>query len=208
MYDVFAKTLLTDKGKSLVCEHKKDYDAQQIHTKLLDYVQKSTKASVESSQLLTYITSTRLGTGSWKGSSHSFILHWQNQVRKYEELVPIKDRFSDTINRTMLENAVTGIQDLRAVKDQANQLQVCLGTPITYDKYCSLLLSAALTYNSQFATIVNSKGVQRGVYNHNFITDHESSYNIDSDLQFLELNATNIEERLVDAHYSNSTSCP
>ena len=40
MYAVFAKTLLTDKGKSLVREHEKDYDAQQIHTKLLDYVQK------------------------------------------------------------------------------------------------------------------------------------------------------------------------
>ena len=28
---LFAKTLLTDKGKSLVREHEKDYDAQQIH---------------------------------------------------------------------------------------------------------------------------------------------------------------------------------
>ena len=46
MYAVFAKTLLTDKGKSLFCEHEKDYDAQQIHTKLLDYVQKSTKEAV------------------------------------------------------------------------------------------------------------------------------------------------------------------
>ena len=49
MYAVFAKTLLTDKGKSLVREHEKDYDAQQIHKKLLDYAQRSTRASVESS---------------------------------------------------------------------------------------------------------------------------------------------------------------
>ena len=93
MYAVFSKTLLTDKGKSLVREHERDYNAQQVHKKLLDYAQKSTKASVESSQLLTYITSARLGTGSWKGSSHSFILHWQNQVRKYEQLVPTTDCF-------------------------------------------------------------------------------------------------------------------
>ena len=84
----------------------------------------------------------------------------------------------DTIKRTMLENVVSSIQDLRAVKDQANQLQVRLGTSITYDEYCSLLLSAALAYDSQFATNVNSKGVQRGVYNHNIINDHESSFNI------------------------------
>ena len=208
MYAVFAKTLLTDKGKSLVREHEKDYNAQQIHTKLLDYAQRSTKASVESSQLLTYITSTRLGTGSWKGSSHSFILHWQNQIHKYEQLVPANDCFSDTIKRTMLENAVSSIQDLRAVKDQANQLQVRLGTQISYDEYCSLLLSAALTYDSQFATNVNSKGVRRGVYNHNIINDHESNFNIDSDLQLLEINATNIDENMVEVNYSKSSLRP
>ena len=120
IYAVFSKTLLTDKGKSLVREHEKDYNAQLVHKKLLDYAQKSTKASVKSSQLLTYITSARLGTGSWKGSSHSFILHWQNQVRKYEQLVPTTDCFSDSIKHTMLENAVFPIQDLRAVKDQAS----------------------------------------------------------------------------------------
>ena len=208
MYAVWAKTLLTDKGKSLVRKHKKDYNAQQIHTDLLAHVQKSTKASVESSQLLTYITSTRLGTGSWRGSSHSFILHWQNQIRKYEQLVPDKDCFSNTIKRTMLENAVAAIQDLRTVKDQASQLQVCLGTPISYDEYCSLLLSAAMTYDSQFATNTNSKGVRRAVYNHNHINDHESVFNIDSDLQLLELNTTNIKESSIEANYSNSASRP
>ena len=200
MYAVFTKTLLTDKGKSLVRDHEKNYDAQKIHKKLLDYAQRSTKASVDSSQLLSYITSTRLGTGSWKGSSHSFILHWQNQVRKYEQLVPASDRFSATIKRTMLENAVHSIQDLRAVKDQANQLQVRLGTAITYEEYCSLLLSAALTYDSQFTTKVNSKGTVRSVYSHNTTNEHNSMYNIDSDLQSLEANDTILEDTYVEAY--------
>ena len=61
----------------------------------------------------------------------------------------------------MLENAVFPIQDLRAVRDQASQLQVRLGTTITYDEYCSLLLSAASTYDAQFSTAVSSRGTRR-----------------------------------------------
>ena len=36
MYAVFAKTLLTDKGKLLVREHGDDYDDQSIPTKLYE----------------------------------------------------------------------------------------------------------------------------------------------------------------------------
>ena len=63
MYAVFTKTLLTDKGKSLVRQHGDDYDAQSIHAKLYNCAQCSTKASVDASDLLVYITTSRLGTG-------------------------------------------------------------------------------------------------------------------------------------------------
>ena len=207
MYAVFTKTLLTDKGKSLVREHEDEYNAQLVYSKLVDHAQRSTKASVESSQLLTYITSTRLGTGSWKGSCHSFILHWQNQIRKYEQLVPSADCFSDSIKRTMLENAVSSIQDLRAVKDQANQLQVRLGSAMKYDDYCSLLLSAALTYDSQIVTNTNSRGARRSVYNHGIQGDRESAFNIDSDLQFLELQEHNNDATL-ELNYTQASQRP
>ena len=108
----------------------------------------------------------------------------------------------------MLENAVHPIQDLQAVKDQANQLQVRLGTAITYDEYCSLLLSAALTYDSQFTTKVNSKGTVRSLYSHNIANDHNSMYNIDSDLQFLEANETIVEDTYVEAYSTQLDARP
>ena len=64
MYAVFTKTLKTDKGKSLVRIHADDYDAQTIHAEMYDYAQRSTKASVDASDLLTYITTSQLGTGA------------------------------------------------------------------------------------------------------------------------------------------------
>ena len=97
MYSVFAKILQTDKGKALVRKHEDDYDAQAIHKELFEHAQRSTKASVDASDLLAYITTSRLGTGLWEGSKETFIIHWQNQIRKYEQLVKFKEYFSDSV---------------------------------------------------------------------------------------------------------------
>ena len=75
MYSVFAKTLQTDKGKALVRDHVDDYDAQTIHKELFDHAQRSTRASFNASDLLAYITTARIGTTPWKGSSESFIIN-------------------------------------------------------------------------------------------------------------------------------------
>ena len=209
MYSVFAKTLQTDKGKALVRDHVDDYDAQAIHKELFDHAQRSTKASVNASDLLAYITTARIGTTPWKGSSESFIINWQDKIRKYEQLVDKQDIFSDSVKRTMLENVVKPIDNLRAVKDQANQFQVRMGTKITYDQYCSLLLSAAQSDDSQYATMVNSKGIRRSVYNHDtsdgpdFIDDPDFIYDIDSDPSYLQVNFHDCNENL-EAYYSNS----
>ena len=120
MYAVFTKTLLTDKGKSLVREHDTDSDAQTIYQEVFLHAKRSTKASVDASELLAYITTSRLGTGLWKGSTESFIIHWQSQIQKYKGLIDVKDCFLDSVKWKMLENAVKPVDDLRAVKDQDN----------------------------------------------------------------------------------------
>ena len=37
--------------------------------------------------IITYITTTDLGDGSRRGSTEVFILHWHDQIRKYNSLV-------------------------------------------------------------------------------------------------------------------------
>lgn len=115
MYAVFERTLLSDKGKALVREHTGDFNAQAVYKELCTYALKSTKATLDSSTMLTYITSSRLGDGTWKSGTHAYLLHWQDQVRKYEAIIPTSDHFAPGQKRTMLENAVQAIPDLRQV---------------------------------------------------------------------------------------------
>ena len=59
----------------------------------------STKASVESSIILTYITTFKLGYGAWNGSSESLILHWQKKLVNIKNLVIDADKIFDIIKQ-------------------------------------------------------------------------------------------------------------
>ena len=144
-YAVFEKTLLTDKGKALVRRYQHSYDAQLVYKELSDYYLSSTKATMNASSMLSYITSSHLADGKWKGSTQAFILHWQDQVRKYHDMS--SQVLSNDILCTLLQNAVHPIAELRQVKVQADQFKTHTKQNLTYDKYCALLLSAAQQYN-------------------------------------------------------------
>ena len=122
--------------------HQKTYDAQLIYKELQDYALLSTKATMDASSLLSYITSSNLGDGKWKGTTHAYIIHWQDQVRIYHDLNP-NHALSDDIQCTLLANSVHPITELRAVKAQSMQHMTHTGQDLTYHQYCSLLLSAA-----------------------------------------------------------------
>jgi hypothetical protein len=121
IYSVFDEKLQTDMGKNLVRTYESNSDAQQVYAELAAHATTSTRADIESQHILTYLTTARFGSGDsgWKGTGHSFILHWQNKVREYEEMVPPENFFSEGIKLTMLQNAVSGVPELHGVKVQA-----------------------------------------------------------------------------------------
>jgi len=82
MFAVFDQTLPTD-NCSLLSGNMKRYNAQEIY-KASTTSSKSTKASLDSSNLLSYITPAHLGSGTGKGPTYSFILHWQDHICLYE----------------------------------------------------------------------------------------------------------------------------
>jgi len=137
MYAVFEKTLLTNKGKALVRHYQSSFDAPASYRELSAYAMKSAKATMNASALLSYINTTMLGDGKWKGLTHAFILHWQDQVRKYHELSP--NRLSEDLQCTLLQNAVHPIMELRQVKLQSDQFRTHSGKDLSYEEYCSLL---------------------------------------------------------------------
>jgi len=80
MYAVFERVLQMDKGKALVRSNETTSNARQIFSELCQDALRSTCASIDSLRLLSYITCIRIGDGLWNGTSHSFVLHWQEQV--------------------------------------------------------------------------------------------------------------------------------
>ncbi len=147
MYAVLVQKVLTDKGKAIVRAHEADYDAQKVYKELFEHHTKSTQAKMDSSDLLSYITSVSIE--DWRGTMAAFILHWQDQVRWYEQQIPTVDHMSGPMKRTLLENAVKAVDDLRAVKTTADIQKTQTGVELTYKQYAALLQSAATAHDSQ-----------------------------------------------------------
>ena len=165
VYAVLTTNVRTDDGKVFIRDHHSDHDAQRVYAKLHQHHLQSTKAKIASSDLLTYITSARIGSGDWKGSTHGFVLHWQNQVHLYERQ---GNAFDASLKLVMLQNAVEPIPELAAVKTTAELDAAKTGTPITYPVYCSLLLSQADSYDKR---ISSKPRARRTVYAHAFADD-------------------------------------
>ena len=198
VYAVFEKTLLTDKGKALVRKHQNTFDAQKIYDELSEYAKKSTKATMDAASLLSYITTTNLADGKWRGTTHAFILHWQDQVRKYHDLAP-QQTLNVDIQCTLLQNAVHPITELRAVKLQAEQFRTQSGKVLSYEEYCSLLLSAAQQYDMQRA-VRPDKIQKQQIFEHDVLPDPDpdefydaGTYDIDQPIDTFHVNESRFQ---------------
>lgn len=202
IYAVLESKVLTDRGKAIIREHEHDFDAQKAYQKIKCYHLKSTKAKMNSSVILSYITSSKLGDGTWNGTTEAFIINWQNQVRLYEKHVPPSDHFSDGQKCIMLQNAVNGIDELRQVKNTADHMGATLDSTLSYDEYTTLLLSAASAYDDQF----KPKQAKRHVLFHDIQDDyvpndaetfnaHDTTFDIDCPVSSIQAYATNFRPR-------------
>ena len=101
-------------------EHIADYDAQSIFKKLVDHHLVSASARLRANDILSYLTTAKYSPQNWRGDATSFILHFVNQLDIYSTMNSHQDQLSDTMKRTLLENAVSGVSDLRHVKTTAD----------------------------------------------------------------------------------------
>ena len=119
----------------------------------------------------------------------------------------------DSIKYTMLESAVNGIINHRDVKTQVAQFRAQMGIDITYEQYCTLVLSDAQAYDAQHVTKATSRGARRSFYNITIYyesTDHYicESYNIDSPiLQLNDSNNINKEPNTKNINSENNQEC-
>jgi hypothetical protein len=88
---------------------------------------------------------------NWKGTTLSFILHYQEQIWLYDQLQPPNEQTSDHAKMIYLQNAVYVIEELRSVQTTGSQLALANGTVPIYKNYEALLKSAASTYDRAHA---------------------------------------------------------
>jgi hypothetical protein len=148
MYAVLQTHLQTDKGKALVSQFEATLDAQSIYQELVKRALSSTAAQLSGDTLLQYITTTRY-PGTWRGTSHGFVLHWKEQVMKYKKLE--LEAFPSKQKLRLLQNAVGDVTELSYIK-QIGDHDVARGHPaLTYDRYMELLLLACSTYDKKLS---------------------------------------------------------
>jgi len=166
MYSGFDQILLNNQEKEFVRTNREHSDAQKIWESLVEYMQRSTKASIDTADLLSYLTTFCLGLGSsWSGTYKSFIIHWGDKVHIYNENVEGNNGLGFAQCCIVLQNAVMNINIFTNIKDQADQLKVLLGRDIRYDDYVKLIKSA--TQEEDMRNKVKSTPLStRSVYNH------------------------------------------
>jgi hypothetical protein len=149
LYAVLESKVETAKGKAIIHKYERSFNAQKAYAELQTHHLTSTKASLSSVKILGYITSAKIGDGSWHGTAENFILNWKEQIRLYEWLTATSSHFSDEQKLTMLQTAVHPLQELRQVKATAALLKVHTKQDLDYEVYTSLLLSTASDYDSK-----------------------------------------------------------
>jgi hypothetical protein len=183
MYSVLERILQTDEGKVIVRSHDADRNAQSIYAEFLQVMTQSTEAMMDSGELLSYLTTTKISNGSWRGTTKTFILNWIDKLRLYHELIPVPDRLSENTQRTLLQNAVIGLNALRQVQINSDLQLAMHGTALTFAQYRTLLINSATGYDKR-SDKPNSNGKpRRSVFNsETLFEDHEKMPEFDYDV--------------------------
>jgi hypothetical protein len=180
VYAIFCSNLKTDFGRKLVRDYESSQNAQAIWKELSNDAEKSMVAQLNATDLLQYTHTAQVE--NWKGTTLSFILHYQEQIWLYDQLQPPNEQTSDHAKMIYLQIAVYAIKELRLVQTTGSQLALANGTVPTYKDYEALLKSAASTYDRAHAPqSINRQGLQNARIfemptSSNLFTKHMNKY--------------------------------
>jgi len=199
VYSVLTRILTTDTGLELVRTHQDSKDAQAMFALLSKDAEKSATASLTSGDILTYITTARVGDGKWRGSVKSFIQHWSDQFRQYATLIPHADPFPDDMKLILLQNAVEPLPELRSVRQYTIQIELATGQSQTYEQYRSMVITAAETYDRKFTGRNRRKAFTHQLQDTAMIEEYEElpDYDVSTAISTIEVNAASLRQDMV-----------
>ena len=127
----------------------------------------SSKGASEKRRLTQYVTNTVLDD-NFKCTTEQFVLHFNEQFRKLDEISADSEKLPPTVKHTLLQAAVRSINDLRIVETLDEFQSTTYGhgssTSLSYDTYYDLLINACVRYDK---TKKANIGKRRNVYNTN-----------------------------------------
>ena len=164
MYAIFERTMLTDTGKTFIRKFESTANAQAIYKAMVEYSQESAQASIDSSTILQYVASARIGDGSWQGTSQAFVLNWMDQIWLHKKLIDPRDHLQDGIKLVMLQNAVHDSKPLCDVKETTIQLEAVSKVKTMYQEYTNLLLAKCSTIDTDLS-VKPTRTPKQSVYN-------------------------------------------
>jgi hypothetical protein len=146
IFKVLQDTMLAPAAKAIVNKHKSDRDVRQTWKEICDKYESSMSSTLRASKLSAYISGTRLDQINWRGSQATFILHYQEQTRLYNEIS--EDPYSDRQLINFLQVCVSGVPNLSQV----------------YTLHLQTIRSAGLSVSWSFAEYVEALLQQAAVF--------------------------------------------
>ncbi len=105
MFGVFNGHLQTDMGRRpIVRRQLKTADAQAIWANFSEHMTTSSKGVSVKRKLTHYITNTILDS-SVRGTTEQFVLHFNEQFQKLEDISKEHEKLPESIKMTLLQNA-------------------------------------------------------------------------------------------------------
>ena len=151
MYKVFNETLLTDMGRTKVRKYLKTTDAQAVWKEYSEYMTTSSKGASEKSKITHYLTNTVLDS-QFRGTTQQFVLHFNEQFRRLDDLTDISERMPESIKMALLQNAVKDILQLSIVETLDEYTSTTCGdgsfTHLNFSSYYNLLINACVRYDA------------------------------------------------------------
>ena len=146
-FAVLMKCIQTDTGKTFVRLNQDTSDVQLVWKKLLEHATSSTSAELAIVELQ-HLVASKIDS-SWCGTAQGFLLYWNDNMRKLEELLPVNHHYSAGLKKLMLKAAVHSLECLANVA-AIDSNQVAKGdSPLDFQAYFDLLLSAAVQHDKR-----------------------------------------------------------
>ena len=126
-YNVLKIKCKTGTAKAIINAHETDKDTRRIWHELVQAYDNSATAEIRQQKISTWLTSTRLVDG-WKGTQHSYILYFDQQMSIYNELSSAA--YTPQQCCEFLQSAVTGVPNLENIKTNIIASQRSAGSSV------------------------------------------------------------------------------